>query len=105
MIPVYKPTLAGNEKKYVNECMDSTWISSKGKFIGLFEELFARYTGVGRAIAVCNGTVALHLALLSLRIRPGDEVILPTLTYVASANAIAYTGATPVFADALQGPW
>jgi perosamine synthetase len=89
----------------VLECLDSTWISSKGKFIGLFEDGFARTVTARHATSVCNGTVALHLALLALGIGPGDEVIVPTLTYIASVNAIAYTGATPVFVDSLADTW
>jgi perosamine synthetase len=104
-IPVYKPWLNGNEKKYVNECLDSTWISSKGEFIQRFEESFADYVGVKYAASVCNGTVALHLALISLGIGPGDEVIVPTLTYIASVNAIIYTGATPIFVDSKPDTW
>lgn len=104
-IPLYQPSLSGNEKKYVNECLDSTWISSKGEFIPLFERKFAEYIGARHAASVCNGTVALHLALLALGIGPSDEVIVPTLTYVASVNAISYTGATPVFVDSLPDTW
>lgn len=104
-IPIYQPSLIGNEKKYVNECLDSTWISSKGRFIGEFETTFAECTGVKYAASVCNGTVALHLALIALGIGPGDEVIVPTLTYIASVNAIAYTGAIPVFVDSLESTW
>src|ERR1700753_727572 len=104
-IPVYRPSLTGNEKKYVNECLDSTWISSKGRFIGLFEEAFAKFINAKYAASVSNGTVALHLALVVLGIGPGDEVIVPTLTYIASVNAIAYTGATPVFVDSLEDTW
>lgn len=104
-IPVYQPSLNGNERKYVNECLDSSWISSKGKFVSLFEQSFAEYTGVKYAATVSNGTVALHLALIALGIGPGDEVIVPTLTYIASVNAIAYTGATPVFVDSCENTW
>jgi len=104
-IPVYQPELSGNEKRYVLECLDSTWISSKGRFVSEFEERFASFAGTKQAISVCNGTVALHLALLSLGIGPGDEVIVPTLTYVAAVNAIAYVGATPVFVDSLPDTW
>jgi perosamine synthetase len=104
-IPVYQPSLGGNEKRYVNECLDSTWISSKGEFLPRFEQSFAGYTGAAYATAVCNGTVAIHLALVALGIGPGDEVIVPTLTYIASVNAIAYTGATPVFVDSLRDSW
>lgn len=104
-IPVYQPSLIGNEKKYVNDCLDSNWISSKGKYVNLFEKEFANYVKVNYATGVCNGTVALHLALLALGIGQGDEVIVPTLTYIASVNAIAYTGATPVFVDSLPDTW
>src|SRR5712692_636690 len=104
-IPVYQPSLGGNERKYVNECLDSTWISSKGRFIAEFETRFAGYLGVQHAASVSNGTVALHLALVALGIGPGVEVIVPTLTYIASVNAIAYTGATPVFVDSLPDTW
>jgi perosamine synthetase len=104
-IPVYQPSLSGNEKRYVTECLDSNWISSKGKFIAEFERQFAAYTDIRHAATVCNGTVALHLALVALGIGPGDEVIVPTLTYIASVNAITYTGATPVFVDSLASTW
>lgn len=105
MIPVYQPYLTGREKEYVNRCLDSSWISSRGEYIGLFESSFAEYTGVPHATSVCNGTVALHLALLALGIGPGDEVIVPTLTYIASVNTILQVGATPVFADSLESTW
>jgi perosamine synthetase len=104
-IPVYRPFLSGNEKKYVNDCLDTGWISWKGDYITRFEIEFANYIGIKYASGVCNGTVALHLALLALGIGPGDEVIVPTLTYVASANAISYTGATPVFVDSSADTW
>ena len=104
-IPVYRPSLAGNEKKYVNECLDSTWISSKGKFIRQFEDAFAAYIGVPYAASVSNGTVAIHNALLALGIKEGDEVIVPSFTYIASVNPIVYTGATPVFVDSLRDTW
>jgi len=104
-IPIYQPSLTGNEKKYVNECLDSTWISSKGRFLAEFEEKFAAFTDARYAASVCNGTVALHLALLVLGIGPGDEVIVPSLTYISSVNAITYTGAIPVFVDSLEDTW
>jgi len=104
-IPVYRPDLSGNEKRYVSECIDSSWVSSKGDFISRFENDFARRIGAPHATSVCNGTAALHLAMLTLGIGPGDEVIVPTLTYIASANAVAYTGATPVFADSKTETW
>jgi perosamine synthetase len=103
--PVYQPSLNGNEKKYVNECLDSSWISGKGKFINEFETNFAKYIDAKHATTVCNGTVALHLALEALGIGEGDEVIVPTLTYIASVNAITYTGAKAVFVDSLEDTW
>lgn len=103
--PVYRPYLNGNEKKYVSECMESTWISSKGRFVTEFELKFAEYVKSKHGTAVCNGTVALHLAIEALGLGEGDEVIVPTLTYIASVNAITYTGAKPVFVDSLQGTW
>jgi perosamine synthetase len=104
-IPLYQPSLTGNEKKYVLDCLDTNWISSKGKYVKLFEEKFAKKNNVKFAIAVSNGTVAIHLALMSLNIGPGDEVIVPTLTYIASVNPITYVGAKPVFADSLEDTW
>ncbi len=103
--PVYKPILLGKEKQYVNECLDSTWISSKGKFISLFEKSFANYLGINHAATVSNGSVALHLALLALGIGSGDEVIVPTFTYIATVNSIKYTGAEPVFVDVERETW
>ncbi len=104
-IPIYQPELGGNEKTYVNQCLESTWISSKGEFIDRFQSGFARYIGAPQAIAVSNGTVALHLALAALGLGPGDEVIVPSLTYIAPVNAIRYVGATPVFAEADPTTW
>jgi len=104
-IPVAAPVFAGNEKKYVNDCLDSTWISSSGKYILEFEERFSEFCKVEHAISVMNGTVALHLPLLALGIGRGDEVIVPTFTYVASANCIMYVGATPVFVDSEPQTW
>lgn len=103
--PVYQPNLNGNEKKYVQECLDSTWISSKGKFIKQFEDNFSNFTGIKNSVAVSNGTVALHVALLALGIGIGDEVIVPTFTYIASVNAIRYVNAKPVFVDSDPRTW
>jgi perosamine synthetase len=103
--PVYRPSLDGNEKRYVNECLDTGWISSRGSFVTRFEERFAEYVGCKYATSVCNGTVALHLALVALGIGPDDEVIVPTFTYIASVNAITYTGARPVFAESRADTW
>ncbi|OJW47786.1 MAG: perosamine synthetase [Alphaproteobacteria bacterium 41-28] len=102
MIPIYKPYLKNREKEYVNRCLDSTWISSKGEFIDKFEKQFGLFIGSPHVTTVCNGTVAIHLALTALGIGPGDEVIVPTLTYVASVNTIVQTGATPVFVDSVE---
>lgn len=104
-IPVYQPFFCGNEKKYVNQCLDSTWISSKGEFIGRFEQAFAQYIGVNYATSVCNGTVALHLALEALGIGINDEVIVPTLTYIATVNTILQSGAKPIYVDSLDRTW
>jgi perosamine synthetase len=103
--PVAEPALVGREREYVLDCIDSTWISSKGKYIEKFEESFAQFCGVDHALTCMNGTVALHLALLALGVGPGDEVIVPTLTFVSSANAIVYCGATPVFVDSESTTW
>lgn len=105
LIPVASPALVGNEKAYVLDCLESTWISSTGKYIGKFESAFAEFCGAKYALSCSNGTVALHLALLALGIGPGDEVIVPTLTYVATANAVTYCGALPVFVDSEPETW
>ncbi len=104
-IPVAEPVLTGNEKKYVNECLDTGWISGSGKFVTALEEQFAAFCGAKYAIAVFNGTVALHAALLALDIGPDDEVILPDLTYIASANSVMYCNAHPVLADIDPVTW
>ncbi|MFY8142962.1 MAG: DegT/DnrJ/EryC1/StrS family aminotransferase [Caulobacter sp.] len=98
-ISVAAPRLDGNERDYVLECLDSTWISSAGRFITDFERAFADYCGVKHAITCNNGTTALHLALVAMGIGPGDEVIVPSLTYIASCNAVTYCGGTVVLVD------
>lgn len=105
MIPVCEPTLAGKELEYVSDCIKTNWISSMGGYITRFEELFSNFCGVNHGVSCCNGTAALHLALASLGIGPGDEVILPTFTMVASANAVVYCGAKPVFIDSEPRTW
>jgi perosamine synthetase len=104
-LPVYQPFIGEKEKEYVNECLSSGWISSKGSFVERFECEFASFLGVKHAISVCNGTVALHLALKSVGIGEGDEVIVPSFTYIASVNAISYCGAVPIFCDSELDYW
>jgi aminotransferase in exopolysaccharide biosynthesis len=98
-IPLHVPRFIGNEKKYLDECIDTTFVSSVGKFVDKFEEMTAQYTGAKKAVVCVNGTEALHMALMLSGVKAGDEVITQPLTFVATANAIAYTGAYPVFID------
>ena len=105
MIPLTEPLLAGRELEYVTECIKTNWVSSLGMFVTRFENEFAEFCECSHGVAVSNGTVALHLALVVLGIGPGDEVIVPTLTFVATANAVQYTGAKPVFADSEPHTW
>jgi len=98
-IPISRPFIGAREKELVLDALDSGWVSSIGKYIDEFEAGFARYCGTEFALAVSNGTTGLHLALATLGLGPGDEVIIPDLTFVATANAVAYTGATPILAD------
>jgi perosamine synthetase len=105
IIPVCEPTLAGNEKEYVLDCLETNWISSAGKYIPAFEEQFAAECQCRYGVACANGTVALHLALAALGLQPGDEVILPTFTMIATINAVVYTGATPVLIDSEPSTW
>lgn len=98
-IPLHEPRFIGNEKKYLNECVDSTFVSSVGKFVDKFEQLTASYTGAKSAVVCANGTDALHIALLLSGVKQGDEVITQPLTFIATVNAISYTGAHPVFVD------
>ena len=104
-IPVCEPLLDGNEIRYVLDALQTGWISSAGRYIPAFERAFADFVGAKHGIAVCNGTVALHLALVAIGIGPGDEVIIPNFTMIASAFAICYTGAVPVFVDAESDTW
>ena len=104
-IPVCTPLLGGNEVKYVTDAVSTGWISSSGSYVNKFEEAFASYCGVKYGVAVCNGTVAIHLALSALGIGKGDEVIIPSFTMIATAFAVCYTGAKPVFVDADKETW
>lgn len=103
-IPLIEPVFQGNEQRYVADCIKSTWIS-RGKYIDTFEEKFAKFCEAKYATTVVNGTAALHLLLASMRIKEGDEVILPTLTFIATANAISYLRARPVFVDSELETW
>ena len=104
-IPVFAPWLPDSARRYVLDCVDTGWISSLGKYVPRFEAEFARFCDAGHAVATANGTVALHLALAVLGIGPGDEVLVPDLTFIATANAVRYTGATPVLVDVEAGTW
>lgn len=97
--PLHEPLFCGNENKYVQECIDTGWVSSVGKFVDRFEADLAAYTGVKRAVAVVNGTAALHVCLLLSNVQPNDEVLVPALTFIATANAVTYCQAVPHFVD------
>lgn len=105
IIPVCEPTLDGNELKYITDAVETNWISSAGSYIRRFEALFAEKIGATYGIACMNGTVALHLALATLGLEPGDEVIIPTFTMIATANAVTYLGAKPVLIDSEPCTW
>jgi len=98
-VPLHAPEFKGNEWAYVKETLDTSFVSSVGEFVDRFENGLAEYTGAKHAIAVVNGTAALHIALLLAGVQPGDEVLVPTLTFIATANAISYCGAEPHFVD------
>jgi perosamine synthetase len=105
IIPVCQPTLEGNERKYVMQCMDTNWISSRGKFVDEFEEGFSHYCGVRFGITTNNGTTALHLALATMGLDDGDEVIIPSFTMISTANAVSYLGAKPIPVDVEPDTW
>ncbi len=102
VIPLSEPAIIGNEWKYIKDCLDTGWVSSVGSYVSRFEEVVADYVGCKYGIAVVNGTSALHLSLLVCDVKSGDEVIVPTLTFVATANVVRYCGADPVFIDCNQ---
>lgn len=99
VVALHEPSFAGNEWQYLKECLDSTFVSSVGKFVDRFEADLAKYTGAKHAVAVVNGTAALHIALKLAGVKTNDEVLIPALTFVATANAVAYCDATPHFVD------
>ena len=98
-IPLSEPTLRGNEWKYVKDCIDAEWVSSAGEYVDLFEQKIAEYTGSKYAIACVNGTAAIQVSLRLVGVEPDDEVIVPTLTFIASINPITYSNARPIFMD------
>ena len=99
------PYLDGNELKYVTDAVKTGWVSYSGNYISAFENSFANYCGVKYTVTTCNGIAALHLAMLALDIGKGDKVIIHCFTMIASALAVCYSGATPVFADATHSDW
>jgi perosamine synthetase len=104
-LPIYRPDLSGNEARYAQEAIESTWISSIGVFLDRFSKAFGALVGTPYVVPVSNGTVALHLALHALDLQPGDEVIVPSFTYIASVNMITLAGAVPVFAEIDPDDW
>ncbi|MEO0565976.1 MAG: DegT/DnrJ/EryC1/StrS family aminotransferase, partial [Chloroflexota bacterium] len=104
-IPVAEPSIGLSELHYVTECIVTGWVSSTGRFVDQFEELFASFCGAEYAIATSNGTTALHLTLLVAGIGAGDEVLVPSFTFISTANAVLYTGATPIFVDIDPKTW
>jgi perosamine synthetase len=104
-IPIAEPWLGNKERQLLSECVRTRWVSSQGRFVGEFENAFASYCGVKYGVATSSGTSALHLALACLDIGPGDEVIVPTLSFIGSANPVTYCGATPVFVDSVPDTW
>ncbi len=105
IIPVCEPALEGNETRYVMDCLNTNWISSAGKYINLFEQSFSRKVGCSYGVACVSGTAALHLIMAALGLEPGDEVIIPTHTMIATAYAVSYTGAKPVLVDSERRTW
>lgn len=100
IIPLSVPSIQGNEWKYIKECLDTEWVSSAGKYVDLFEDKISEYTGAKYAIACVNGTAALHISLILAGVKPGDEVIVPTLTFISPINVVRYCNANPIFMDA-----
>ena len=105
MIPVNTPLLNGNEKKYINECIDTGWISSEGPFVRKFENEFSSYIGRKNGIAVANGSAALDIAVKAIGIEPGDEIIMPTFTIISPAQSVVTQGGIPVLVDSDPYTW
>ena len=105
VIPLSVPNIIGNEWKYVKDCLDTGWISSAGSYVTQFEQMVADYVGAKHGVAVVNGTCALHLCMLVQGVERGDYVIIPNLTFVATANAVNYTGAEPILMDIDPETW
>jgi perosamine synthetase len=105
VLPLVEPDITQKELQYVSDAVSSGWVSSLGPYVGKFEHAFAAYCATRYAVSTCNGTAALHLALAALKIKPGDEVIIPSLTFMATASAVAHMGAIPVFADSDPQTW
>ena len=99
MINLHEPLLTGNEQKYIKNCLDQGWVSSAGKYVDIFEKKIAKYTGAKYAIACINGTSALQISLKLVGVIKGDEVIIPSMTFIAPVNAINYNNAKPIFMD------
>lgn len=104
-IPLSIPFISGNEWKYIKECLDTGWVSPAGRYVGTFEKIVSKYIGRKYGVACASGTAALHISLIVTGVGPGDEVIMPTLTFIAPANAVRYTGAYPLFMDICPGTW
>jgi dTDP-4-amino-4,6-dideoxygalactose transaminase len=105
MIPLSIPHLAGNEWQYVKKCLDTGWISSAGSYVNQFEQMVAEYAGAKYGVACMNGTVGLHIAQVLLNIGAGDHVLAPNITFIATLNAISYSGAEPILVDVESGSW
>ena len=105
MIPLSVPLLKGNESKYVQDCIETGWISSAGEYVNKFENIIAEYSGAKYGIACMNGTVGLHISLLLSGVTSADHVIVPNITFIASLNSIKYTGATPILIDVNEDDW
>src|ERR1700752_1828429 len=105
MIPLSVPNLSGNEWKYIKDCLDTNWVSSVGSYVDKFEQSICEFTGAKYAVAKSNGTSALHISLILSDVKQNDYVIVPNITFIASANSIKYTGASPILIDVDEHTW